>query len=115
EHLQTLAREFGGELKNAGLVSRDAPSVDSAVLTAAFRLPQPEAGQVALGSATLANGDQAVLEVLQVKPGQMDAVSEDERKALAQQLAQQAGSGQFDGLLNSVRGKTKIVAYGDRL
>jgi peptidyl-prolyl cis-trans isomerase D len=115
EHLQTLAQEFGGEFKDVGLVSRDAPSVDSAVLAAAFRLPQPETGEVALGSATLANGDQAVLEVLEVKPGQLDAVSEDERKALAQQLAQQAGAGQFEGLLDSVRDKTKIVAYSDRL
>ena len=115
ERLQTLAQEFGGEFKDIGLVNRDAPSVDNAVLTAAFRLPQPEAGQVALGSAALANGDQSVLEVSQVKPGQLDAVSEDERKTLARQLAQQAGTGQFDGLLDSVRGKTKIVAYSDRL
>ena len=115
EHLQTLAREFSGDFKDIGLVSRDASSVDSAVLATAFRLPQPGVGQVALGSATLANGDQAVLEVLRVTPGRPDTVSEDERKALAQQLAQQTGSEQFDGLLNSVRVKTKVVTYSDRL
>jgi len=115
EHLQSLARELGGAFQDAGLVSRNTPSVDSAILAVAFRLPQPEADQVALGSAILANGDQAVLEVSQVKPGRLDAVSEDERKALAQRLAQQTGSEQFNGLLDSVRANTKIVRYSDRL
>ena len=115
EHLQTLAAEFGGEYKNAGLVGRDAASVEGAVLAAAFRLPQPQAGQVALGSTPLANGDQAVFEVARVVPGQPDALTEDERKALARQLGQQTGSGQFEQLLDSVRAKTEIVVYSDRL
>ncbi len=115
EHLQTLAKEFDGDYKNLGLVSRDAPTVDRAVLTTAFRLPQPEAGQVALGSTALANGDQVVLEVAQVVPGQKDALSEEERKSIAQQLTQQAGTGQFEGLVDSVRVKSKVVTYSDRL
>ncbi len=115
EHLQTLAKELGGKHRNAGLVSRDAPGVDRAVLATAFRLPQPETGKVALGSIALANGDQAVLEVAQVIPGQKDALSEEERKSIAQQLAQQTGSGQFEGLVDSARIKTKVVTYGDRL
>ncbi len=115
EHLQTLATEFGGEFRDAGLVNRDAPAVDRAVLDAAFRLPQPEAGQLALGAATLANGDQAVLGVTQVVPGQPDAFSVEERQTLAQQLARQVGMEQFDGLLASLRLDTKIVTYPDRL
>jgi len=115
EHPHTLATEFNGEFKNAGLVGRDASSVDSAVLDAAFRLPQPGAGQVALGSTVLANGDQVVLAVLRVAPGQKEALSEDERKTLAQQLAQRTGSAQFDKLLDNVRSRTKIVTYSDRL
>lgn len=115
EHLQTLAKELGGDYKNVGLVSRDAPTVDRAVLTTAFRLPQPEAGQVALGSTALANGDQVVLEVAQVVPGQKEALSEEERKSIAQQSTQQAGSGQFKGLVDSVRAKSKVVTYADRL
>jgi peptidyl-prolyl cis-trans isomerase D len=115
EHLQTLAAEFGGEYKNAGLVGRDAASVDSTVLAAAFRLPQPQAGQVALGSTVLASGDQAVFEVVRVVPGQPDALAEGERKTLVQQLGQQTGSGQFEQLLGSLRAKTKIVVYSDRL
>lgn len=115
EHLQVLAKEFGGEFKNAGLIGRDAPSVDSAVLETVFRLPSPEEGKVTLGSAVLANGDQAVLVVARVVAGKKDDLTEDERKMLTQQLAQQTGSGQFEGLLDSVRVKTKVVMYSDRL
>jgi peptidyl-prolyl cis-trans isomerase D len=89
--------------------------MDGAVLDAAFRLPQPQAGQVALGSAALASGDQVVLIVARVMPGQQEALSPEERKTLIQQLAQQAGSAQFDGLLDSVRTRTKVVTYNDRL
>ena len=84
-------------------------------MTAAFRLPQPEAGKVALGSATLANGDQVLLVVERVVAGQKEALSADERKTLARQMAQQSGSGQFEGLLDSVRAKTKVVMHSDRL
>ena len=115
EHPQTLAVEFGGEFKNTGLVERNSTAVDPAVLDVAFRLPQPDAGQVAVGSTALANGDQVVLEVIRVAPGQKDSLSEDERKTLAQQLAQRTGSDQFDKLLDSVRAKTKVVTYSDRL
>ena len=115
EHLQTLAAEFGGEYRNPGLVGRDAASVDRAVLAAAFRLPRPETGKVALGSTALAKGDQTVLEVARVVPGQKDALSENEQRALSQQLARQAGSSQFASLLDSLRIKTKIVVYDDRL
>ncbi|CDI03974.1 putative PpiC-type peptidyl-prolyl cis-trans isomerase [Candidatus Competibacter denitrificans Run_A_D11] len=114
-HLQTLANEFGATFKDAGLIGRDTPAVDRALLDVTFRLPQPESGKVALGSTALANGDQALLEVVRVVPGQKDALSADERKALAQQLAQQIGRKQFGGLLDSVRTKIKVVTHADRL
>jgi peptidyl-prolyl cis-trans isomerase D len=115
EHLQTLAAEFGGEFRDAGLVDRDALAVDRTVLDAAFRLPQPEAGRMALGSVILTNGDRAVLGVTQVVPGRPDAFSEEERQILTRQLAQQVGVEQFDSLLASLRQNTKIVTYPSRM
>lgn len=114
-NLQILAKEFGGSFHYPGLVGRDASVVDRAILVLAFQLPQPETGKVALGATAVANGDQALLQISQVVPGKKEALSEEERKSLAQQLAQQTGTTQFDGLLESLRIKTKVVTYNDRL
>jgi peptidyl-prolyl cis-trans isomerase D len=114
-HLQTLAAETGAEFKDAGLVGRDANGVDRATLDTAFRLPQPAEGQIALGTVALANGDQALLAVSKVVPGAADALPAERRAALAQQLTQQLGTGQFTGLVDSVRLNTKIVTHNDRL
>jgi peptidyl-prolyl cis-trans isomerase D len=114
-HLQTLAKELGGEFKHTGLVGRDAPAVDEAILEVAFSLPQPGPDQVALGSTALANGDQVILAVTRVAPGQPEALAATDRQTLTQQLAQQTGSAQFDGLLDSLRARTKVVVHADRL
>ena len=115
EHLVVLAQEMGGTLAQPGLVGRDAQGVDRAVLEEAFRLPQPTEGQMALGTAQLANGDQVVLTVTRVTPGAADALSADERKRLNQQLSQQAGSEQFESLLENLRTLSKIVLHSERL
>ncbi|MDS4042210.1 MAG: SurA N-terminal domain-containing protein [Candidatus Competibacter sp.] len=115
ELLPVLAKEFDGEYKSVGLVGRDATAVDPAVLAAAFRLPLPDTGKVALGSTALTDGDQVVLEVARVVAGPKDVLTDEERGKLARQLATQTGSGQFDKLLDSLRTKTKVVTYSDRL
>ena len=115
EPLQALAKDFGATFTQPGLVKRDASTVDRTVMESAFRLPHPEAGKVALSTVALANGDQVVLEVTRVAPGQKESFTEDERKTLAQQLAQQEGANQFENLLDNLRAKTKIVTYSDRL
>ncbi len=116
ENLETLAGEFGGTLQNPGLVGRrDTAKVDSAILREAFRLPQPAADKLAVGSAQLANGDQAAIAVSRVVPGEVGKMQEAERKALAQQLAQQVGQTEFDGFLESLQKRIPIVTHQDKL
>jgi peptidyl-prolyl cis-trans isomerase D len=71
-------------------------------------------GKVALGSTALANGDQALLEVVRVVPGQKDALSEMSGKRWRSNWRSRS-VGQFEGLLDSVRTKTKVVTHADRL
>lgn len=121
EDLAALAETFGAELKSPGLITRRAPGLDSALLTAAFRLPPPETGDAdrpgkpSLGLATLANGDRAVIAVKHVAPGKPEDLPEEERNNLTQQLTQQLGSTDFQNYLNSLRAQTKIVTHSDRL
>nr|MDQ2696436.1 SurA N-terminal domain-containing protein [Pseudomonadota bacterium] len=100
EPLPQLAEAFGGEHRAVGLVSRDAPGVDRAILEAAFRLPRPAQGGVSVGRAALADGSAAVIAVTQVVAGATDSLSGQEREALAQQLAAHIGRMQFEGVLD---------------
>ncbi len=111
--LPTLVEEFGGELKSPGLVERNATAVDRGILTAAFQLPHPTPNQPTIGSATLVTGDQAVISVSQIVPGEQ--TDPEQRKALARQLSNQVGGAQFQNLVNNLRDQTPVTIYRDRL
>jgi peptidyl-prolyl cis-trans isomerase D len=116
ESLAALVSESGGELKQPGLVKRrEVGKADGAVLREAFRLAVPVTGQVTVGSVQLANGDQAVIVLRQIVPGKPEDMAEAERKALVQQLVNQAGTAELQGFLDSLRQETKIVIHDDRL
>ena len=111
--LQTLAEEFNGELKSPGLIERNATTVDRGILTAAFQLPPPTQDKPSIDSATLVTGDQAVISVTQIVPGEQ--TDPEQRKALARQLTNQSGTAQFQNLVNSLRDQTPVTIYSDRL
>lgn len=113
--LQALAGEFGGEVKKPGLVRRDQESVDQPVLAEAFRLPRPGQGERSVGSVRLANGDQALIVVTRVVPGEMDDLPQAERQVLEARLSRQQGLAQFEGLVESLREQTDIVVYEDNI
>ncbi len=116
ESLETLVGELGGELKKPGLVSRrDVGKMEGAVLREAFRLPKPEADKPTVGAVPLPQGDQAVLIVTQVIPGDSGKMQEAERKALTQQLTNQVGATEYQGFLDSLRRQIPVVMHLDRL
>ncbi|MFO1431110.1 MAG: SurA N-terminal domain-containing protein [Candidatus Competibacteraceae bacterium] len=114
ESLEALAKEFGGEWKNPGLIGRRDSQLDTQVLQDAFRLPPP-AAKPTLGTAQLAAGDQAVLAISRVVPGDAEKMPEAERKALAQQLTTQTGATELEGFLQSLRQRIPIVVHQDKL
>lgn len=114
ESLTKLADEFGSELKEPGLVERQASEIDPALLNSAFSLPQPANGKPSFGLAALNDG-QAVIAVERVVPGKPDSVTEQERELLTQQLTGQQGNLVFDSFLASLREQADIVTYNERL
>jgi len=114
ESLETLAKEFGAELKNTGLIGRRGSQLDAQLLQETFRLPPP-AGKPTIGATQLATGDQAVLAISRVVPGEVGKMSEAERKALAQQLTTQIGATEFEGFLEGLRQRIPIVVHQDKL
>jgi len=115
ESLEALAKEFGAELKNAGLIGRRDSQIDADLMKEAFRLPPPVAAKPTIGAAQLATGDQAVLAIGRVVPGEVGKMPEAERKALAQQLTTQIGAAEFAGFLEGLRQRIPIVVHQDKL
>jgi peptidyl-prolyl cis-trans isomerase D len=114
ESLTKLAEEFSGELKKPGLIERQGSELDPTLLNSAFSLPQPTQDKASFGLAALDEG-QAVIAVERVVPGKPDAVTEQERELLTQQLAGRSGSAIFDSFLGSLREQADIVTYNERL
>ncbi len=115
ESLTELAEEFGLEVTSLGLVGRDNPTVPEPLLAEAFRVTAPVDGQVSAGQVELPDGDWAVFVIDELEPGKLTDLPEAQRAALAQRLASQQGLEQFQSLLDSLRGKTTVVTYPDRL
>jgi len=115
ESLEALAKEFGGELKNAGLVGRRDNQLEAGLLKEAFRLPPLSTAKPSLGTVQLANGDQVLIAVGRIVPGEVGKMQEAERKALAQQLARQSGMAEFEGFLEGLRQRIPITVHPDKL
>lgn len=95
------------KVEEAGLVTRNDPKVPAAVRTAAFTLPVPPAGRASVGTATLDNGDEAILRVTKVEDGKVEAVrsgSVDPTAMLGQLLGRQA----YDAMLKDMELRANI-------
>ena len=114
ESLEALAKEFGGEWKNPGLIGRRDNQLDAQLLQGAFQLPPPTA-KPTIGAAQLATGDQAVLAISRVVPGEADKMPEAERKALTQQLTAQTGAAEFESFLQGLRQRIPVTVQQDKL
>lgn len=91
-----------------GLVGRNASEVPAAVLDVAFRLPAPKEDAISVGTATLDNGDAAVVRLGRVQDGEIKA-SEDGRPATeAFILAQLMGRQLSDDMLRDMESRADI-------
>ncbi len=107
--LAALAKAHDAKLEQAGLVGRNDRKVEQAVLTNAFKLPEPQGKHGAVyGKATLGNGDEALIAVSEVVPGKLDALDAKQRKQLRQQLVTQIGNQQFRSFVFSQRQQASV-------
>ncbi|MEW6764997.1 MAG: SurA N-terminal domain-containing protein [Pseudomonadota bacterium] len=109
EPLATLGAErvFAGEIKRSG---QDA--VEPAVRRAAFAVGRP--GETPLAeSLRLANGDMAVVRVLEVKDGNPDAIDPDERLAVMDELRQAVGMNELGAFIADLRARAEITQRQD--
>ncbi|WP_448213338.1 SurA N-terminal domain-containing protein [Colwellia sp. MEBiC06753] len=85
-------------------VARFGGTIDSAIVRKAFVLPHPVEGGVSASSATLANGDLAVVQVTAVKAGEAT-----ENPTLAEQKTNQLAQATYQSYVNALKANAKIT------
>jgi peptidyl-prolyl cis-trans isomerase D len=111
--LAATAAEQGIELISTGLLRRDSEDLPADLLAAVFRTPKPDDGHAVFSSAAWSNGGFAVYQVVEVKLGQPEDLSREQRDGSKQLLARQSGQTQATALVAELREQADVeVAAG---
>ena len=105
--LAVLASEHGGTWTPASWVERTDPVVPTEILAAAFRGRLAEAEPVRQ-RIPLASGDQAVVAVTGVRPGNADSLTRAERQLQVTQLSEQAATFEITSYAGEVREQASV-------
>ena len=105
--LAVLASEHGGTWTPASWVERTDPSVPTEILAAAFRGRLAET-EVVRQQIPLASGDQAVVAVAGVRPGNADSLTRAERQQQITQLSEQAATFEITSYAGEVREQATV-------
>ncbi|MGE5623936.1 MAG: SurA N-terminal domain-containing protein [Bacillota bacterium] len=90
------------------MVSRNQQGVPLPLLTAAFTAAQPAPGGHTVLTVPLDKGDQAVLVVSAVKPGDAATLQDPQRLAALRELSQEDGAAEFAAYLATLKQQAKI-------
>ena len=101
--LEALAVSLGGEWNAPAWIERADSTLPTQLVASAYRLGKPAAGEPIIEPVPLASGDFAVLMLANVEPGDMEAVTEEERAAAATQLTEQAAMFELTGYAGEIR------------
>lgn len=106
--LKDLASERDWPFEQAGEVGRQQSAVPAEVLAKAFSLKPPAQGAIARTGVVSAEGDYMLIEVTEVKGGELAGLAEERRREAAERAAVQASRAQLDYLTRSLRDRTKV-------
>jgi peptidyl-prolyl cis-trans isomerase D len=111
--LERIASDNGWPLEQPGEVARQQPAVPAEVLAKAFSLKPPKPDAASYIGVVSAEGDYMLIEVNAVKGGELDALPDAERQAVARQAAAETASAQLryftDSLLDSAKVELKAI------
>ncbi|UHD15339.1 SurA N-terminal domain-containing protein [Thiocapsa bogorovii] len=95
-------------VETPGAVGRDLQSVPAPVRGLAFTLPAPVEGEPSVGTTVLENGDVAVVEVTQIKDGEVSPPEGPSSGSEGEMLAQLLGRHVYDAMLADMEMRAKV-------
>ncbi len=108
EDLEALAVSLGGTWNPPTWIQRTDNALPAQLVATAYRLGKPQADAPIIEPVPLASGDFAVLRLTNVEPGDLDAVTEEERDAAARQLTDQAAMFELTGYAGEIRDDARV-------
>jgi peptidyl-prolyl cis-trans isomerase D len=106
--LKDLASERDWPFEQAGEVGRQRSAVPAEVLAKAFSLKPPAQGAIARTGVVSAEGDYILIEVTEVKGGELAGLAEERRREAGERAAVQASRAQLDYFTRSLRDRTEV-------
>lgn len=105
---EEAAAEHGGRWNAPGWVRRNNSELPGEVVSVAFSLPEPSSG-TARERAMLSGGDEAVVFVDAVEPGDPEELPPEERERLREQLIEQRAQAEFNAYTTTVRENASVT------
>ena len=101
--IETELNELGSKFEEHGAIARFGSPIDREIVRKAFTLPKPQDSHISAGTATLSNGDLAIVQVLAVNAG-----TATENPQLAEQKTNQLAQAAYKGYIDSLKADAKI-------
>ncbi|MDR2876909.1 MAG: SurA N-terminal domain-containing protein [Chromatiales bacterium] len=113
--MEELAHEFHGQWHAEATVRRDDQNVNPQVSSAVFSMPRPAADTATYKGVELDSGDFAVVTLYEVIDGNPESVTAAERSAHEGAVTNFLGQLAVRDLLESLKERTKVKVFEDRL
>lgn len=110
-----LAKANGATFVPPAFITREQKGLPLPLLSAAFAAAQPAAGGRSLSQVTLDGGDQAVLWVSTVKPGDVSALTPEQMASEKRELSRLDGTSEYAAYLAYLRQQAKVVINAKNL
>ncbi len=113
--LESIAAEIKAEVQDAGFISRGDSKHDRQIVAETFRIPRVADKAVASAGASLANGDYVLMQVSEVRDGNLSGLDDAAKASFQQNLEQLYGSLESAALLEQLKAKAEIKQDPERL
>ena len=113
--LESIATDIKAEVQDAGFISRADSKHDRQIIAETFRIPRVADKAVASAGASLANGDYVLMQVSEVRDGNLSGLDDAAKATFQQNLEQLYGSLESAALLGQLKAKAEIKQDPERL
>jgi len=115
ESLAAIGKGLNLTVKEVPGLKRKDPGQPAEIEATAFRAAKPKSGQPSAATVALANGDQAVVIVKDVRDGDPAKLAQEDRVAYQRELQRGYSTAELQEMIAALRAQAKIKIWDDRL